>query len=436
MHYVKLFDGLLRSSIVEMPVETRWLWVVLLASADQDGNVYGTPSALARLANMPLDVTERALAELEAPDPSSSTPDEDGRRILRVGGNSWFLINYAKYRQIKDADGEREKARLRLRKFREKQKGAKADDAGAEMKRHETRETPGNAGKRKVEVEEEEEEEERIGGSGGEGAGCSDVEEPADRYAAAGDSPETNRAGKKGRALAAYLAETDDAGAEMVGADRAVARPGVAAWLPLRRPGNAYPQRYVALTVERLEELKARFPDADVHKAIFGPFYGICDYLGRCANARLYVPGKRGIWRYVDSYLARKQEQAENTKQIAKIRFGRRSEASGEMSAHAVMEPERRDHDRWIEIVQVHGEDPLFEEFRCAIRNHEATLDGWDAWIEAKRQAELQKPPADVSEYEAYKEAVRASVFQHRAGCKRPGTFAEWQAERKRSGVA
>lgn len=126
-HYVKLWSNLTKSSILEQDLHVRWLWIVLLLETDADGNVYGTPEALARIANLSLKRTTEALAVLMAPDPTSTTGDEEGRRVLNPGPNQWFLVNYAKYRQMKDLTAERAKVKERVRRFRSKQKRCNAD---------------------------------------------------------------------------------------------------------------------------------------------------------------------------------------------------------------------------------------------------------------------------------------------------------------------
>jgi hypothetical protein len=65
-----------------------------------------TPRVRARL-----EIVQRALEVLAQPDPDSRTPDEDGRRItlLDPARNwGWRIVNYEKYRAIRDEDGRRE----------------------------------------------------------------------------------------------------------------------------------------------------------------------------------------------------------------------------------------------------------------------------------------------------------------------------------------
>jgi len=98
--YVKVFGTILKSSVWDTDPATRCVWLAMLVSADEQGFVRGTVQSLARDANVSLEQVEKALNVFLSPDLDSATPDEDGRRINKVDGG-WFLINYAKYREIR-----------------------------------------------------------------------------------------------------------------------------------------------------------------------------------------------------------------------------------------------------------------------------------------------------------------------------------------------
>jgi hypothetical protein len=122
MHYVKLWSNLLKSSVLEQELHVRWLWVAMLLEADQEGNVYGTQQALARVANLSDEQTSAALAVLLAPDCNSTTGDEEGRRVLHPEPNLWHIVNYSKYRGMKNITQEREKTAKRVREYRQRKK--------------------------------------------------------------------------------------------------------------------------------------------------------------------------------------------------------------------------------------------------------------------------------------------------------------------------
>lgn len=118
--YVKIFDRILRSSIMEADVRVRWLWVVLLVMADAEGYITATESAIARTANMPLDDVRDGLRVLMSEDANSTTSDHDGRRVIAVAPNTWFVPNKAKYRDLRDETAQRHATRERVRRWRQR----------------------------------------------------------------------------------------------------------------------------------------------------------------------------------------------------------------------------------------------------------------------------------------------------------------------------
>ena len=120
--YVKLFSRMLKSSVMDEDVQTRWAWVVMLLLSDQDGVVYGTVAALARSANVAEPDFAAALERLMAPDPSSTSQVEEGRRIKPLSPNRWLIVNYEAYRNLQDSEHERANAAGRQRRHREKER--------------------------------------------------------------------------------------------------------------------------------------------------------------------------------------------------------------------------------------------------------------------------------------------------------------------------
>jgi hypothetical protein len=124
--YVKLFSTILTSSVWAEDAATRLVWITLLAMADKEGDVYGSVSGLARMANVSVEDTRRALQLLESPDSESQTPDHEGRRIIsRQGG--WHIVNYAKYRAIQDEQSRRDTWRKATRKYRQRHQVSTSD---------------------------------------------------------------------------------------------------------------------------------------------------------------------------------------------------------------------------------------------------------------------------------------------------------------------
>jgi hypothetical protein len=77
------------------------LFVYMLANCDAEGVIDVTPESIAARSGMPLDEVLRGIAILEAPDARSRTPDEEGRRIVRLDEHrdwGWLIVNLAQFR--------------------------------------------------------------------------------------------------------------------------------------------------------------------------------------------------------------------------------------------------------------------------------------------------------------------------------------------------
>lgn len=123
--YNKLFTKILDSSIWLEPTATRLVWLTLIAAMDEDGFAqFASVGNLAHRANIPLDDTIAAVACLEGPDPHSSDPDNEGRRVERVPGG-WMVLNAPKYREMVTRLVAKEGNRRRVQRYREKQHAKK-----------------------------------------------------------------------------------------------------------------------------------------------------------------------------------------------------------------------------------------------------------------------------------------------------------------------
>lgn len=96
MSFVKLHDTILDSSIWMESVETRIVWITILAMADQNGVVEASVSGLARRANVGRVQCDIALAVLLGPD-SDTRDGTTGERIAKVPGG-WLVLNHLTYR--------------------------------------------------------------------------------------------------------------------------------------------------------------------------------------------------------------------------------------------------------------------------------------------------------------------------------------------------
>jgi hypothetical protein len=152
MGYVKVHEQLLNSSIIEEDVITRWVWISLLLSCDRNGNIYGTDKALARKANVSDKDFARAFAVLKAPDPASTSQDQEGRRIIKIGSNLHHCVNYTHYRGLKDPAEQREEWRKRKARQRRREKGEEDGGDRDQTTTQRVRESGGEVAGEKVET--------------------------------------------------------------------------------------------------------------------------------------------------------------------------------------------------------------------------------------------------------------------------------------------
>jgi len=118
--FTSIYQGTLRGKSHPLLVFTN-----LIAHADAKGEVDMHPRAIAEEVGLTLDEVKAALLELEAPDLESRSPDEEGRRIIRLDEHrawGWRIVNYLKYRAIRNEDDRREQNRSAQERWRAKNK--------------------------------------------------------------------------------------------------------------------------------------------------------------------------------------------------------------------------------------------------------------------------------------------------------------------------
>jgi hypothetical protein len=115
--FTKLVPEIVQSSLWNEPAEIRCVWIAMIATKDASGYVRGDARTIARVANVPIESAKDALALFQEPDPSSHTPDNEGRRIIAAPGG-WIILNHEIYRARDDV--YREKTRQRVKRFRDK----------------------------------------------------------------------------------------------------------------------------------------------------------------------------------------------------------------------------------------------------------------------------------------------------------------------------
>ena len=118
--FLSMYDGTLGTSGLWEALVTFQQLIVL---AEKDGCVDMTPEAIARRTTIPFEIIAKGLEALEQPDPHSRTPDEEGRRIVRLSDSrpwGWKIVNYSHYRTIRTADDRREYHRQYAKERRSK----------------------------------------------------------------------------------------------------------------------------------------------------------------------------------------------------------------------------------------------------------------------------------------------------------------------------
>lgn len=133
--YAKLFAQVVNSSLTHTePIEVRGVFFMMLAMADIDGNIPGVDRSIARIINVPLDVFQRAVERLMAPDPESQSEEHEGRRLLPLEvGKGYRIVNYRKYQGIVTDAERRQYFRLKQQESRHnrRQKTLERAEAGA-----------------------------------------------------------------------------------------------------------------------------------------------------------------------------------------------------------------------------------------------------------------------------------------------------------------
>lgn len=122
--YCKLFASLYQGTLRGKPHEIL-VFTNMLAHADAEGYVDKHFRAIADEVGLSVEEVKIAIACLEGPDDESRSPEMEGRRIVRVNDSrawGWHVVNYGKYREIKNDADRRESNRKAQEKWREKQK--------------------------------------------------------------------------------------------------------------------------------------------------------------------------------------------------------------------------------------------------------------------------------------------------------------------------
>jgi hypothetical protein len=121
--FAKLDSGITESSLWCEKDHVRLVFIAFLAKKDHNGFVKTCYERMRTIANLTSDTDGSKFADaikiLESPDPHSTTPDFNGRRIERVQGG-WMVLNHKKYRDYSYSSSPFAVAQ---REYRERLKG-------------------------------------------------------------------------------------------------------------------------------------------------------------------------------------------------------------------------------------------------------------------------------------------------------------------------
>lgn len=84
------------------------------------GHVRLNPAVLGPILGESPKEVEEAIEYLCKPDPNTSTPGENGRRLIRLGQFDYKVVNAVKYHELRNEEQRREQNRAAQARFRDK----------------------------------------------------------------------------------------------------------------------------------------------------------------------------------------------------------------------------------------------------------------------------------------------------------------------------
>jgi hypothetical protein len=121
MGFTKLFENILESSVWMAPDDFFRAWIALLAKCGPDGIARISATWISEKCHVSIDRAREILDEMQQPDPDSRSTNDDGRRIERIDGG-YLLLNYQKYREMRDDSQRREYMRNYIKEYRDEGK--------------------------------------------------------------------------------------------------------------------------------------------------------------------------------------------------------------------------------------------------------------------------------------------------------------------------
>lgn len=119
-HFASMYDG----SMIGAGAHVFALMGYVIANHKPDKKVGGqvrlNPALLATVFGEPESRVQEAIDYLCAPDPRSTTPAEEGRRLVKIGQFDYRVVNAMKYLRIRNEEERREQNRINQQNHRKK----------------------------------------------------------------------------------------------------------------------------------------------------------------------------------------------------------------------------------------------------------------------------------------------------------------------------
>ena len=119
--YGKIFGSLFDGSMRGQP-NLILVFVNMLCRCNPDGTDDRHARVISDEIGLPLATVKECLVALESPDTESRTPDQDGRRLVRLDFHrdwGWKIVNYDKYQVMRSEIDRREQNRLAQQRHRQ-----------------------------------------------------------------------------------------------------------------------------------------------------------------------------------------------------------------------------------------------------------------------------------------------------------------------------
>ena len=127
--FTKLFGSITDSTIWAEDHPTRLVWITMLAMADRNGYVGASVPGLANRARVTVEECAAALEKFASPDVYSRSQEHGGRRI-ETADRGWVLLNYERFRDMRDEEARKEYERNRKRESRRRKSAGVPDNTG------------------------------------------------------------------------------------------------------------------------------------------------------------------------------------------------------------------------------------------------------------------------------------------------------------------